>query len=317
MNDEFAEHLAEITTQYKNLFIAGDFNFHLNTEDPEAELFSSIMDAMGFVVHVNFATHIAGNILDQIFTELHSDIDVLSCNKGPLISDHNIVECLTNIPRNNTQSCKITTRKYKDIYTQKFKNDLKMDYLDNAIIQLETLLKSFEIDIISTLDKHSPLKTRRVTHRKKQPYYNEQLRNKKCRVRNRERNIRDMLLFMKETNITRCFIYIKSSAKIIECGNDTKKLYNLVNNITGRVKENPMPPDKSVSSLAEEFSDFFITKILKICESLGECESFNPTHVNIPNFCEFKYMAEEEVETVIKSIPTKSCECDCIYQLNF
>ena len=157
--DEFAEHLAEITTQYKSLFIAGDFNFHLNTALPEAELFSSIMDAMGFVVHVNFATHIAGNILDQIFTELHSDIDVLSCNKGPLISDHNIVECLTNIPKNNTQSYKITTRKYKDINIQKFE----------------------------TLDKHAPLKTRRVTHRKKQPYYNEQLRNKKCRVRNRER----------------------------------------------------------------------------------------------------------------------------------
>ena len=51
---------------------------------------------------------------------------------------------------------------------------------------------------------------------------------------------------------------------------------------------------------------------MKIRDSLAECESFNPTHVDIPNFCEFRYMTEEEVETVIKSMPTKSCECDCI-----
>ena len=177
---------------------------------------------------------------------------------------------LLDIIKNNTQSCKITTRKYKDINIQKFENDLEMDYLDNDTTDLETLLKLFENDIISTLDKHAPLKTRRVTHRKKQPYYNEQLRNQKCRVRNRERIWRiykqqhQRQAFVHERNKYNKMLHVyqiqETSAKIIECANDTKKLYNLVNNITGRVKENPMPPDKSVSSLAEEFADFFIKK---------------------------------------------------------
>ena len=55
-----------------------------------------------------------------------------------------------------------------------------------------------------------------------------------------------------------------NSSKVIECGNDSKKLFNLINNLTGRVKSNPMPPGRTDETMANEFADFFLGKINKM-----------------------------------------------------
>ena len=64
-----------------------------------------------------------------------------------------------------------------------------------------------------------------------------------------------------------------NSAKIKESYN-TKKLYNLVNNITWRVKLNPMPPGKTDLELADDFAGFFLDKIIKIREDLAGCDTY-------------------------------------------
>ena len=50
------------------------------------------------------------------------------------------------------------------------------------------------------------------------------------------------------------------SKKIDECGNDTKKLYSLVNGLMVRTSENPMPKSELDDQLAENFADFFMEK---------------------------------------------------------
>ena len=54
------------------------------------------------------------------------------------------------------------------------------------------------------------------------------------------------------------------SSKVAECKSNIKSLYNLVNNITGGVKENPLPKCKNDKYLANTFADYFIEKIQKI-----------------------------------------------------
>ena len=102
------------------------------------------------------------------------------------------------------------------------------------------------------------------------------------------------------------------STKVKECGNDTKRLYNLVNNITGRVRVNPMPPGKSDENLAEEFADYFLNKINKIRDDLANCPTYSPSSTCTHELSCFNSVTEEEVKKQIRSMPTKSCESNTI-----
>ena len=53
-------------------------------------------------------------------------------------------------------------------------------------------------------------------------------------------------------------------SKINDCHGDSRKLHQLVNNLTNKIVENPMPPNKSDAELAEELTIFFENKILTI-----------------------------------------------------
>ena len=48
--------------------------------------------------------------------------------------------------------------------------------------------------------------------------------------------------------------------KINESSIDTKKLYVLINHLSGCTQENPLPTDKSDEILTEEFADFLLIK---------------------------------------------------------
>ena len=48
--------------------------------------------------------------------------------------------------------------------------------------------------------------------------------------------------------------------KINESSNDAKKLYVLINHLSGCTQENPLPINNSNEILAEEFADFLLIK---------------------------------------------------------
>ena len=58
------------------------------------------------------------------------------------------------------------------------------------------------------------------------------------------------------------------SNKVKECGSDSQKLYALVNNLLGTKVSNPLPESYLDEELAEEFAEFFLSKVLKIRDSL-------------------------------------------------
>ena len=55
----------------------------------------------------------------------------------------------------------------------------------------------------------------------------------------------------------------KISRKIEECGSDGKKLFQLVNHLTGHKLELPLPTRRPDKELADEFANFFFSKIVK------------------------------------------------------
>ena len=58
------------------------------------------------------------------------------------------------------------------------------------------------------------------------------------------------------------------SEKVAECEHDIKKMYRLINNITERTAENPMPESDNDETLANNLANFFIDKIWKIHNAL-------------------------------------------------
>ena len=51
---------------------------------------------------------------------------------------------------------------------------------------------------------------------------------------------------------------VKTAEKVNECGNDVKKLYTLVSNLTCRNIVTPFPDSESDEMLANQFGDYFM-----------------------------------------------------------
>ena len=98
---------------------------------------------------------------------------------------------------------------------------------------------------------------------------------------------------------------------VASCGNDSRKLYKLVNLLTGCKSECPLP-DKDPESLAEEFADFFHDKITTICQDLAQYTPYTCEARNQSGFQQFEAMTEGEVFSIIYNMSAKSCELDAI-----
>ena len=96
------------------------------------------------------------------------------------------------------------------------------------------------------------------------------------------------------------------SEKICACNRDTRKLYKLVSELASSVKENPLPLGKSSKDLTEEFVDFFLSKIQRICDSLEGFEKFSPQqHHGASELSSFTPMTESEIVDVINGMASK------------
>ena len=103
------------------------------------------------------------------------------------------------------------------------------------------------------------------------------------------------------------------SEKIYACNRDTRKLYKLVSELTLSVKENPLPLGKSNKDLAEEFVNFFLLKIQRMCDSLEGFEKCSPQqHHGASKPSSFTLMTEFEIVSMINGMASNSCEIDPI-----
>ena len=64
------------------------------------------------------------------------------------------------------------------------------------------------------------------------------------------------------------------SKRILDCKNNAKELFLLVNKLMGNTAQNPLPPNKTDEELTEDFAGYFLSKIEKIRESLINTPSY-------------------------------------------
>ena len=95
-----------------------------------------------------------------------------------------------------------------------------------------------------------------------------------------------------------------------DCQTDAKKLYSLINNLTNNNKDNPLPKSQSDEGLANEFAQYFTSKMKSIRDTLDSHPLYKPTRRDVPKPSRFLRITEDQVEKIIRSMPTKCCELD-------
>ena len=79
--------------------------------------------------------------------------------------------------------------------------------------------------------------------------------------------------------------------------NDTKQLFNLINNITMSKTASPMPEGKMDAQLGEEFASFFLDKIEKIRVQFQDIDEYIPeVSMSVPMFQHLSPDTNEEIE---------------------
>ena len=97
------------------------------------------MDAFGLIQHVRTPIHKDGHTLDFIMMEQGRNLQVENCFTGPLLSDHNMVECITKRPRENIHYKKISFHKLKNINIEELAKELSL--YENISDDLDTLIQ--------------------------------------------------------------------------------------------------------------------------------------------------------------------------------
>lgn len=108
------------------------------------------------------------------------------------------------------------------------------------------------------------------------------------------------------------------SDKITACGYDQKGIFNITKALLGDKGSTVLPQHSSAETLSNNFSDFFVQKIIKIRQELhdnnhdGESiQDMELQRIEQP-LEEFTPASQEEVRKIIMRSPDKSCELDPI-----
>ena len=286
---DFAEWIPYITIQYKNTIILGDFNIHINDSmGTNASIYQDVMAASGLSQWVDFPTHRLGNTLGLFFTKCSSNIAVTSCTQGPLWSDHFAVKMSFSMPKVSLKHQELHYWKIRSIDTKLFGKAIDIHSLLN-IDDIEELVSKFSGNLKSTLDATAPFKTKVVTQHPPKVWFSDSITQQKQVVRNREHVFKKYksestwLALKAERHKLHNAIYLAKkdhiSDLVASCGNDSGKVYKLVNHLTGCKSECPLP-DKDPESLAKEFADFFLDKITTIHHDLAK---FTPYPCEVRN----------------------------------
>ena len=99
------------------------------------------------------------------------------------------------------------------------------------------------------------------------------------------------------------------SSKIVECKNNTKKLYNTINGLVNRQKVNPLS-DRPSEELAAQFPDFFYNKIKDLANNLKQFANYLPPVRSTPTFSNFRLVTAAEVRKILVKLGHKQYELD-------
>ena len=319
--NEFCLAIDTISTSYKQFIIIGDLNIHFDIEfESLPKHCLAILCERGLKQLIEGPTQDAGHTLDVIISP---DNDTIINNFSILdkqISDHNFLKCELNLHKIPKLKKEVSSRNIKSIDLKQFGSDIKLKLSETVT---KDSVEHFYDVCLSVMDKHAPLKSRKVTERAKSPWFTPKVKEIKKQRRQAERKFRKTGLQIHKD----IFIHLKNKSNSIvdiakstyykvkfQCVKSCKELYSLKNELFGKTNEPSLPCNTNKSELPELFSSFFSSKVIGIRNSLDNVPVSQNSDVVFDGTVldSFVPVTETEVKEVILSFPPKFCELDVL-----
>ena len=319
---EFSSLLEALATYNSQLVITGDLNIHFEDPTNNATIqVNRILSSLALVQHVDVPTHDRSGILDVVITRLDCSISDLRVDP-PALSDHGPV--FWAIPFAIPVAPVFTTRQvrgWKKLDHDAFRSALQSGPLCQSVehyrgMSPEQLFQLYNETLVTTLDKFIPLHEVKSRVSCSTPWFDNECRSTKRRVRLLERRcrrtrldqdklawitgLRDKHRFFKEKESLYWENFVSSNAS------DSKKLWRSVSTMLGK-------PAKQQSSLPPFSASDFLTFLEKKVDAVRSATVGAPPPVFSHTDCRlnsFKVCTPEVIERTIKASPAKCCELD-------
>ena len=320
---EFANLLESLAVHGGHAILVGDLNFHINNpNDRDANELKILLSSLSLKQHVQGPTHRSGNTLDLVITREDGNLVTSAIATDHGFRDHFPIFVSTSIKKPADQKKTVSFRKIKALSADALNEALSHSNICRPIAHhsLADLISLYNDELTQVLNDLAPLKTRTITYRPDTEWYNDAIRQAKQQRRRAERKWRstglhvDREVFIEQRDHVNQMIEDAKQNHYRDQVNgceDLKQLFKIVNKLLGKKTDAVLPSKISVSSLAQRFNEFFIEKIVKIRESIGQCN--DPTPEGLSVLCtmtSFSQVSVEYVGKLISSASNKSCDLD-------
>ena len=256
---------------------SGDFNIHPDKQDtPDTIFFLDFLDLFGLINHVKQPIHTSSHILDLVISQPEFCQTVRTVELGHYLSDHCFTHVSLLVGRPIPARKNIKYRKFKSIDHNAFNLHLSEAFKNQPGPHMDRVLQ-YNRELRKVLQKHAPENSKFIRDTHQQPWFSDEikgeivLRRKMERIWIREKTPQAWKDFYTQcrqvANIIKEAQWNQYKQIIKEHKYDYKTIFNIANGILFRKQESALPPTVSISVLAENFSEFFQTKIDNITEN--------------------------------------------------
>ena len=281
--------------------------------------FVELCEVFDLVQHVREPTHIKGHIVDFILNRSTDKLGIENVRICDLISDHFLVCCNIALHKPPAETRTLTYRNLKSIDTDDFKKDITKLPVSQSFkdINLDELTTAYDTQMRELLDKHAPIITRKTSSKRRDPWITEEIlealrakrkaerrykKSKSTKTQDHFRLKRDSfekLLSESESN------YLDNMIR--QNSHDPKMLCKSLNAVMYKTKENPLPPHTSAKKLANDFNNFFKSKVDQIRENFSD-DTIEPYEYDSQfNGIALEKFAPVQIEDIIQIIKKLPC----------
>ena len=322
--EEFHSYIDSRVTMSGKFLVLGDFNFHFEqSHHPDTIKLRDLIYSLNLRQHVQEPTHIHGHALDLVISR-EDEVTVTSVDiHPPTISDHSLITFTIPGTLGHPTKKKITFRKLNNINIDSFENDIRAStFVTNPGTNIDDLARQF-FDLRTILNLHSPLMEKEIVDRSSAPWFNEECKAKKTIKRTAERRYRKHKTAINQDILNNAVEDYKKTcmnaktkffqSKIVDCQGNQKSLFKIVNSLLHRTKDTSLPSYTNPSTLANEFANFFKTKIDNICKEFSDDTVISNEPSPAVNHLEkLDEVNEEKVKKIITESNNKYCSLDAI-----